>query len=135
MEIEQIAHLISYENQPRSLKQRCLLGHKISFLAIDLGGILSWHLFISMSSVHYATIFSHLKLQAKKAVVSLNCSSFVYSLFFFLPKMLSVRLSYPKNWNTSPPSICCGYFFINFDWWTLFFGEHLWFKNSDFSLA
>ena len=83
MEIEQIAHLISYENQPRSLKQRCLLGHKISFLAIDLGGILSWHLFISMSSVHYATIFSHLKLQAKKAVVSLNCSSFVYSLFFF----------------------------------------------------
>ena len=86
MEIEQIAHLISYENQPRSLKQRCLLGHKISFLAIDLGGILSWHLFISMSSVHYATIFSHLKLQAKKAVVSLNCSSFVYSLFFFCPK-------------------------------------------------
>ena len=38
MEIEHIAHLISYENQPRSLKQRRLLGRKISCLGIDLGG-------------------------------------------------------------------------------------------------
>ena len=64
MEIEQIAHLIRYENQPRSLKQRRLLGHKINCLGIDLGAILSWHLFISMSSAYYSTIFSHLKLRA-----------------------------------------------------------------------
>ena len=108
-----MTQLVSYWNQPRALKQRSLTGHKVNCLQIDLGGIVSCYLFISMSPEYYSTI-SHLKLPNRRLlsvwIVFLLCIICFSTQKVVCYTFLSQEL---KRF----PNLCLlWFFFINFAW-------------------